>query len=173
MKHSIRISEDDPTMRPLYTHLAALPVKPGKPYRARVLCALLEVGAGVLLAPDDPGLDDLIRAARSIGAGQSDASSSGGPIRIDLVLPDTPALRSLRQRLDALPGGQGAQARGRLVAQVLQAAVQVVYRDLPVPTSTRASDAAAHPAPTPAQALPEAVQPDMAEFFDNLSLEGL
>jgi hypothetical protein len=180
LKSTICIRLDDAVMLPLYRHLAALPVKPGKPYRARVLCALLEVGSIIVFAPGDPLADAVVRAARSIAIETSEVQTDSKPIRVDLVLPDTPAMRPLRQRLTDLPGGPGAQARSRLVLLALQAAVNLVYRDLPLPVSGGANvgsgaapSSADAPADQSAPAASAALRPDMTDFMDNLSMEGL
>lgn len=179
MKSAICIRADDTVMFPLYRHLAALAVKPGRPDRARVLCALLEVGSGIVFAPGDPLTDESVRFARSLATDMPEAPTDGKSIRVDLILPDTPAMRPLRQRLADLPGGPGAQARSRLVVRVLHAAVNRVYRDLPLPSAGQhnaappPASADAAPAQTPSPGPAVNLPPGMGDFLDNLSVDGL
>lgn len=180
LKSAIRIRAYDPAMRPLHRHLASLPVKPGRPDRARVLLALLEVGSAIVFEPESAQTGAVLRACKSLcgplSSDHSDSRADGRPIRVILLLPDTQAMQPLRRRLADLPGGPGTQARSRVVIQVLHAGVNAVYRDLPPPAAghndaARASDGAhaAEPAPPVPAALPQ----EMTAFLDNLSIEGL
>lgn len=172
MKSVICLRDDDAAMRPLYRHLASLQSSSGKRYRARVLCTLLELGASILFSADEAASAELVRAAKCIAVDAPDAQADGRPIRVDLLLPDTIAMQPLLRRMAELPGGQGAQARSRLVLRALQAAVQVVYRDLPVPAAQPSLPATSAPASAAAPASPHSA-PGMGDFIDNLSLDGL
>ncbi|OIQ80670.1 hypothetical protein GALL_375670 [mine drainage metagenome] len=178
LKSAIGIRADDPAMRPLHRHLAALPVKPGRPDRARVLLALLEIGAAIVFEPERAQTGEVIRACKALYASldDSDSRADGRPIRVVLLLPDTQAMQPLRRRLTDLPEGPGTQARSRLVMQVLHAGVNAVYRDLPPPVvghndAARYADGA-H-ATEPAPPVPSVLPQGMTAFLDNLSVEGL
>jgi hypothetical protein len=180
LKSAIRIRADDPAMRPLHRHLASLPVKPGRPDRARVLLALLEVGAAIVFEPESAQTGEVIRACKSLcgplSLDDADSRADGQPIRVILLLPETQAMQVLRRRLTDLPGGPGTPARSRLVMQVLHAGVNAVYRDLPPPVVGH-NDPASPPdgahAAEPAPPVPADLPQEMTAFLDNLSVEGL
>jgi hypothetical protein len=173
LKSVICVRNDDEALLPLYRHLSAMHNKPGKRYRARTLCTLLELGSCLLFAPNDPITDEFLRAAKSIAPEASESlpmdggPMDGGPIRVELVLPETRAMRPLLLRLSELPGGRGAQARSQMVLRALHAGVGAVYRDR------------TQPQPQPQVGLPVApnVQQgspaDMLDFIDNIEVEGL
>jgi hypothetical protein len=172
MKSVICIRNDDAAMRPLYCHLAGLPNPSGKRYRARIVAMLLELGASLLFAPRDAASEAFVLAARSMVASASaDVDRDGGPIRVELELPNTLVMQPLLQRLDALPGGKGTQARSRLVLQALQAGVNAAYLDLPAavaaPSNLPGRVAVAEQAPQPT------IPDHMEGYLDNLSFEGL
>jgi hypothetical protein len=172
IKTVICVRNDDEALRPLYRHLASLQTKSGKRYRARTIGTLLELGACLLFAPNEPISAEFLRAAQSVTPNASESGpTDGGPIRVELVLPDTLALRPLLHRLSELPGGQGTQARSQMVLRALHLGVSAAYGGkTPVPSSQWQPQVAAPAAPTVQPASPPA---DMLDFIDNIEVEGL
>ena len=170
IKSVICIRNDDEALRSLYRHLASLQSKTGKRYRARTISTLLELGSCLLFAPNEPISSEFLRAAQSITpASTDDLPNDGEPIRVELILPDTLALRPLLQRLSELPGGQGTQARSQMVLRALHLGVSAAYGGkTPQPQSPPQIGVPAAP-----QVKPASHPADMLDFIDNMELEGL
>lgn len=179
-KCAIVVRRDDPWMSPLYQHLTSLPARRGKRYRAQVVSQVLEVGTAFLFADDRAACDALVRAFRAAlphPATPDVPVESQDALRVAVIPPCGPIADLLVRRLADLSGGRGTQARARLLAQVLQAGVSVLYRG----AMTTSGDA---PAAAPAAgSLVDGRQPPseraadlphgMVEFMDNIDLDGL
>jgi hypothetical protein len=166
----ICVRNDDEALHPLYRHLAALQTKTGKRYRARTISNLLELGSCLLFAPNEPISVEFLRAAQSATPDSTtDLPMEGGPIRVELILPDTLALRPLLRRLSELPGGQGTQARSQMVLRALHLGVSAVYggkTPAPQPQQPQVG------MPAAPQVKPASHPADMLDFIDNIELEG-
>lgn len=79
-------------------------------------------------------------------------------MRLALIIPDVGATVPLHARLQSIPDWQGKQGRARLLAQVIQAGVNVLYRGV-IAVATQPAPAArqkaSHPATSDAPALPD------------------
>lgn len=167
-------------LRPLHQHLSSLPAQRGKRYRARLVSQVIEVGAGFLFSADhtpDAALVLAYRAAIPNGdLAQEPQKESGEVIRVSVVIPAGSSTDPLLQRLQALPERQGKQDRSRLVSQVVQSGVGVLYRgaiaSLGAPADIKPSDSLVVIPPS-APAEQKHLLPEMTDFMDNLSMEGL
>ena len=164
-------------MSALYQHLAALPARRGKRYRARLVSQVLEVGSAVLFSAGHAADEALVMAYRSsIPAAIPAPDGDGEAMRLALVIQDSGATAPLCARLQALPEGQGKQGRARLLALAIQAGVSVLYRGLvlgAVDPSATTLPALPKPDAVPAAPATPPLGGEVLDFMDNLSMEGL
>ena len=176
MKCTIAIRCDDPLVGSPYHHLAALPAQRGKRYRARLVSQVLEVGSAFLFSEGHQADQALVLAYRSsIPEGllaAACAPADGEVMRLALVIPDVGATAPLHARLQSIPEGQGKQGRARLLAQVIQAGVNVLYRGVIAVAPAQTAPAISQET-QPSLPVDPPLQDDMLGFMDNLSMDGL
>lgn len=175
LKCTIAIRGDDPLMAPLYQHLVTLPSRRGKRYRAHLVSQVLEVGSAFLFGAGHAADEALVLAYRASAPADPPPvdchSVADEVLRLALVIPEIGPTAPLHARLQSLPEGQGKQERARLLAQVIQAGANVLYRGVMAVTPQIAP--AISQEPKPSAPIDPPLPDEMLGFMDNLSMDGL
>jgi hypothetical protein len=175
LKCTIAIRSDDPLMARLYQHLAALPTRRGKRYRARLVSQVLEVGSALLFGEGRAADEALVLAYRTCIPADlppvASPSDAVGVMRLALVVPESGPTAPLYVRLQSIPDGQGKQGRARLLSQVIQAGVNVLYHGV-VAVVTQAAPVLSQET-KPSVPVSHSLPDEMLGFMDNLSMDGL
>ncbi len=134
----------------------------------------MEVGSAFLFGVGHAAEESMVLSYRSsIPAEIPPLHGAPGALRLTLVIPESGATALLYARLQTLPEGQGKQDRARLLAQVVQAGVNVLYRGVVLVAVDPMAPTLPKPDTTPSAPATPPLPKEMLGFMDNLSMDGL